>query len=443
MSKRNRLHRSAAAAVKISPTTSPRSTSPRMRLLRYGIYAALIVGAIALRYWLKGPDVPLPPPEGLDSRLVEQIENARAAIWQAPGKPEKWGQLGMLLAAHSFTNEALQCFDRAEELDPGSWRWPYLRSIALERSDTAQARDALRSAAVVAGADDPMPRLLLAERLLEIGETDEAQRHLQFALHEWPSDPRANLDYARLQFATGEVAQTIEPLQKAAKDRHTRKAAHQLLAQIEQRLGHDDAANQALATVKSIPGDEVWPDPWREALESFRTTKGAYIARINELGRRGDYARLNRVVAQSIEAYPELAHLVAGRERLSRGDLTGAEAALRRALELDPKSIDALLSLGDALEQHKNLAQAEDSFRRAVAVEPTNGDAHLRLGRCLAEQKEFDAALAPLQSAVQFMPSSVDAHDALADAFSALGHAVEAADHRRQAARLRGTPTVK
>ena len=191
MSKHNRLHRSAAAAVKISPTTTPRTSSPRMRLLRYGIYASLVVGAIVLRYWLKGPDLPLPPLEGLDSRLVEQIENARTAIWQAPRKPEKWGQLGMLLAAHSFIDEAVQCFDRAEDLDRRSCRWPYLRSIALERSDPAQALDALRSAAVVAGADDPMPRLLLVERLLEIGEIDEARRHLQFALHEWPSDPRA------------------------------------------------------------------------------------------------------------------------------------------------------------------------------------------------------------------------------------------------------------
>ena len=149
------------------------------------------------------------------------------------------------------------------------------------------------------------------------------------------------------------------------------------------------------------------------------------------------------MVAESIEAYPELAHLVAGRERLSRAILRAPKPRFARRIKLDPESIDALLSLGDALKQQKKLDQAEDTFRRAIAVEPTNGDAQLRLGRCLAEQKEFDAALTPLQAAVQFMPTSADAHNAMADAFSSLGRAAEAADHRRQAEQLSGTPASK
>jgi Tfp pilus assembly protein PilF len=201
-------------------------------------------------------------------------------------------------------------------------------------------------------------------------------------------------------------------------------------------LGHNDSANQALATAKSLPGDEAWPDPWRQELESYRTAKGAYIARINELGRRGDYGRLDRVVAQSIEAYPELAHLVAGRERLSRGDLGGAEAALNKAIELDPKSIDALVSLGDTLAQQKKFPQAEEAFGRAIEVEPSSGDAWLRLGRLLFEQKKFEAALPPLESAVQFMPTSAEAHRALAEAYAALGKSEKAEAHMRQADRL-------
>ncbi|MEX2138439.1 MAG: tetratricopeptide repeat protein [Pirellulales bacterium] len=434
MNKNKRLPRRPAKAIKTSSELPIKSR--KKRWIRYGVYALVVLAAVAVRFWLTGPEVPTPPLTDLDPALVEEIENARAEIWESPREPEKWGRLGMLLAAHSYPIEAVQCFEHAEVLDPASWKWPYLRSIAQEQSDRAASLDALSQAAETAGDDEPFPRLLLVERLMETGERDEAEQHLQIALRHWPEHPRAHLNQARLLSQRGNAQAALAALNKATSDRHTRRTAHQLLIQIHRRLGDDAATSAALARLEELPPDEAWRDRWREALDGFRISKGAYIARINELARRGDYDRLARTTAETIERFPELAHLVTGRERLSRGDLVGAERALREAVELDPKSVDALVSLGEALLRQDKIAAAVESFRKATRLEPMHGEAYLRLGQALAKQDQQQESLASFRSAVQFMPTSPKAHRALAEALSAVGQGSAAEEHRRHAERL-------
>jgi tetratricopeptide (TPR) repeat protein len=437
MKKSRRERRNEPKAVVSATSPSPVKKSLGKRLIPYAIGGvAVILVAIGVRFWLQGPDIPMPPAESLDNRLTEEIENARAQIWEAPREPERWGDLGMLLAAHSFPTEAVQCFDRAAKLDPANWCWPYLCSLALEQTDSAAARDALREAAVVAADLEPLPRLLLVERLLETGELDEAARHLDIALRYWPENARAKLNQARLLFLRDDAAGALVALKSAAGDRHTRRQAHQLFAQLHHRLGDQPAAEQALVALKSLPHDEPWPDYWREKLESFHIRKGALIARIHELGRRGEIETAHRTVIKSIERYPELAHLIGGRQRLAKGENEAAERVLSDALRFDPLSVDAMLSLGEALERQKKYSDAEYVLRRATAREPTNGETHLRLGRCLISQKQFDAAVSPLRTATHLMPTSPDAHAALADALSAIGKTDEADEHRRHADRL-------
>jgi tetratricopeptide (TPR) repeat protein len=418
---------------------APAPASRKRHFVRYAVYALVILAAIGVRYWLAGPSIPLPPLDGLAPALVEEIENARAAIYQSPNRPEKWAAMSLLLAANSYTDEAVACLERAEKLDPVHWKWPYLRAIIQERGDPAASRDALREAAVLAGDDAALPHLLLVERLMEIGEFQEAERHLHIALHHWPDDPRANLDAARLDAAHGEPEKALQALGRAKTmdDVHTRRGANQLAAQLHRALAQSSQAAAALERLKQLPPDQAWPDPYRDELASYRTTRGAYIARINELNRRGDYENYRRAVGESIERYPELGQLVAGRERLAAGDAQGAQTALREAVRLDPSWVDALVSLGEALTLQANHSAAQDAFRRALEIEPTNGEAHLHLGRSLVTQQKHTAALAPLRAAVNFMPTSADAHTVLADALAASGSDDEAKEHRQIAKRLR------
>jgi Tfp pilus assembly protein PilF len=427
----------AVSTPRESSAPAPRKRSSKARYVRYAIYGLIVVAGIALRFYLAGPTIPLPELADLDPVLVEEIENARAVIWQSPRRPEAWARMGLLLAAHGFSADSAECFVKAGELDAKVWKWPYLRAVALEGDDPAAARDALREAAVLADDDDPLPKLVLIERLLELGEFEEAERHLKIALRFWPDNPRVNLNHGRLLFARGDVANCIAPLEKAAADRHTRRAALRLLAQVHRRLGDEAASAEAVAAINDLPPDEEWPDPLRRQFDLFRISKGAYIARITQLGERGDDENASRIAGEAIARYPDLAHLVAGRERLSRQDAAGAEVALRKALAIDPRSTDALVLLGDALVLQQKFAAAEEVFRQAIEINPAAGQAYLQLGRCLVSQMKYKAAVSPLRAAVQYMPLSADAHRELARALSESGEPEEAAVHEQHAERLK------
>src|SRR5262249_41854537 len=63
-----------------------------------------------------------------------------------------------------------------------------------------------------------------------------------------------------------------------------------------------------------------------------------------------------------------------------RGDLVGAEAEFRRAVELKPDRAEPHNGLGNVLRDRGDNAGAEAEYRRAVELEPDHADTHYNLG---------------------------------------------------------------
>jgi TolB-like protein/DNA-binding SARP family transcriptional activator len=84
-----------------------------------------------------------------------------------------------------------------------------------------------------------------------------------------------------------------------------------------------------------------------------------------------------------------------------------AEAASRRAIELDPKLADGYAVLGLTLDLRGDLADAEDLYRQAMALDPTNADVLHFYSRLLAELGRLEEALEmrrQLQALDPFVP---------------------------------------
>ena len=62
------------------------------------------------------------------------------------------------------------------------------------------------------------------------------------------------------------------------------------------------------------------------------------------------------------------------------------EAALRKALELDPQNACVRIELGALYEDRGKFAQAAAEFEKAIAVEPNKSGAHCQLGRITASK---------------------------------------------------------
>lgn len=86
---------------------------------------------------------------------------------------------------------------------------------------------------------------------------------------------------------------------------------------------------------------------------------------------------------------------------LKKGESKGAEAALRKSLELIPNHVGALAGLAEALQQQGRYQDARETIQQALVLQPKNGAIHRAWGRYLLSQKEFTQAEDAFLKAIQ------------------------------------------
>ena len=115
-----------------------------------------------------------------------------------------------------------------------------------------------------------------------------------------------------------------------------------------------------------------------------------------------------------------------GRVLDQRGDLAGAEAAFRQAVERDPEYADALANLGHIQLRTGRTVEAEQHFRRAIEHDREHGLANLSLGAIRYEQNRPELAVPHLQAGIQRELSNRPGQYTLAVALHELGRLDEA-----------------
>lgn len=81
-----------------------------------------------------------------------------------------------------------------------------------------------------------------------------------------------------------------------------------------------------------------------------------------------------------------------GQEYLAKGELETAQEKLRRAIELNPQSVDAHTLLGVLNERIRRPEIAERFYRRAVELKAEDGNVNNNLGAFLCGQGRYDEA---------------------------------------------------
>ena len=119
---------------------------------------------------------------------------------------------------------------------------------------------------------------------------------------------------------------------------------------------------------------------------------------------------------------------------LDEGDeSTQEEAAIayRRALELDPYLVAALINLANIHYSRDDLAESQALYERAIGLDPNFFEAHFNLGNIYHDLGRFPQAQACYREALRLNPFYAEAHFYLAVTFEKMGLSQEARPHWR------------
>ncbi len=106
---------------------------------------------------------------------------------------------------------------------------------------------------------------------------------------------------------------------------------------------------------------------------------------------------------------------LAGSLRVMSGDFSGGEAALRRALQLDPRNLDATSHLAIALHRQQRWAAAIELYRRVRDATPYDANVRYNLALSLEALGDLEAARVELERVVRLRPARLDARLRLAN----------------------------
>lgn len=412
---------------------------PRGRLILLGL--VVVAASVGGFFWWRTQQIHLPAHQvnDLDPEVRDAILSAQADLKKNRDSASSWAKVGMVLFAHEFNAESLFYFRKAEELDPAEPRWPYFQGLVLFLEDRPACIEPLQRAVERAGRDI-IPRLRLAEVLLEFDRLDEAEAmYRQVVQYEMPKEnPRAILGLGLTAYRRGDLAKSIDFLKRVTEEPTTRRTSRNTLAEIYLRQGKTQEAEVLRSRGLEVKAEVPWPDRWLAEVEQLQTGVTLRVARAERIYNQGLVDNAIQLLTQVLKDHPasEEGLLTLGRIMVNQGAPDHAEGLLREVLKIAPKTVDAHFQLGLVRVLQQDFAAAELSFRRTVELQPNHARAHFNIGQCRLRDQDDEGALASFQTSLRYSPDLVQVHLATAELLAKKGRKAEALTHAKNAVQL-------
>ena len=398
--------------MKPSPTRSRNSWRILLALVLFAVAGWLLWRANQADPVAEIPQVDL---KEAHPAVAKTIRAATQEVEKRPRSATAWSKLGMILHAHEYAAEAIVCYGQAAELSPQEYRWPYLQGGLLEAIDKQQAEAAYQES-LKREPEIFAPYLRLAEMRLDRGDLEEGERYLQEALQRRPNSVRAMFQMARLRLRQQKLQESWEWSEKAAAGNINVRLIREFQAQLQNRMGDAEKAEELLASLPSLPAPAPWPDPFLKKVKSMRVDPNWLSFQAKEMIRRGETAAGVQTLKQLVKHYPERWEF---REQLAAFYLQiNAAAPARRlldeGLQLHPNSFSMHRLRGALHLMEAEWPEGEEHLRTALKIKNDSPLEHYDLGHCLLEQNRDKEALEEFRTVLKFAPNMIDAHIAIA-----------------------------
>jgi len=367
----------------------------------------------------------------LDAQAFAEAEAVLEKSTRAnPNAPKTWELLGkarMQLGAHL---KAAEAFERARRLDPNRrFLDSLIVRLSVEGGDNARALAAIKR---IAGpnASDAQAALALAGMLTERQDPVGASVVLEAALARAPNDAGLRLGLGRVLCSAERWADAEAALAAIPPGAEQRAEALQLraLAALQSEVqGSLDTAYGLLETLRTETpeADRAALAAQRVRIRRAQTRSADARAVLDEARKRwpedtslhfldgmlyedvGQRARAIEVMQALIAREPEHAgalNFVGYSWAEQNVRLEEAETLIRRALQVSPSDAAVVDSLGWVLFRRGDLTGAEATLRRAIELDAEEGELHFHLAEVLAAARRYPEAVEAYDMALALKP---------------------------------------
>ncbi|MCA9290882.1 MAG: tetratricopeptide repeat protein, partial [Phycisphaerales bacterium] len=293
---------------------------------------------------------------------LADAEGAYRAVLDAdPRHHEALRLLGLLCARDGRPNEAMALVQRAIEAtdQPGlAWHARGQLDIDAGRLDDAATAFAQATVTLPTFVRAWVDLALVRERQ---GRLDEAADAWAEAARREPNEPDHHLMRGTVLAHLGRHVDAIESLERATALAPESAIAWSALGAVLRRVDRWDDALSALRRANAL-------DPERAETA---------VTLIDALLDRREIRVATAEARRALEHWPHDAsvHHVAARTLECAAELEMAESHLRIAIDLDPRAVDARVSLADLLARTDRIDEADRAYRDAIRRQPDHADA--------------------------------------------------------------------
>ncbi len=147
--------------------------------------------------------------------------------------------------------------------------------------------------------------------------------------------------------------------------------------------------------------------------------------------------RKMEIQRESLRKYAKEYYVMGNQCITQAHDLRAALANYDKALELDPKMVDAWVRKGLTLFEYNKMPEAVGCLNEAVKLSPRSFKPRYNRGKMRLEINHTEEGISDLEKACEIKPGHEKSHELLGDAYAKLGEEEKAAIHWRIAEELR------
>jgi tetratricopeptide (TPR) repeat protein len=347
-----------------------------------------------------------------------------------------YGQMGMLLMAAEYREQAESALLNAQTFSRLDARWPYyLGHLYKSKGDAANSMSSFRRALELQP-DDVATLIWVGDGALDEGKPDEAETHFAKALSIQPRSAAAQYGLGRAALAKQNYAKAVEYLEKALSFAPSATVIHYPLGMAYRGLGDQSKAQAHLSqrgTLALTPDD-----PMMDRLKALLNSALAYEVSGDDAFQRRDFKGAAEIFRKGLEVAPKepLLHHKLGTALALLGDGTGAVEQFNEALRLDPNFVKAHYSLALIESDAGQPAPAIQHLQAALKAQPGYVEARLLLADVLRRSGQADASLPLYAQVVSQDPRIPEARFGYAAALIRLRRWAEARDYLADAMRV-------